>query len=31
MKTKFADEYIDACNLDFEIYSKNIETYVKIN
>ena len=24
MKTKFGDEYVSACNLDFEIYSKNI-------
>ena len=30
MKTKFADEYIDACNLDFEVYSKNIEPMLKL-
>jgi len=32
MKSKFADEYEEACNFDFEIYSKNIEpmiTYVR--
>ena len=30
MKTKFADEYVSACNLDFEIYSKNIEPMLKL-
>jgi len=30
MKTKFADEYIDACNLDFQIYSKSIEPMLKL-
>ena len=30
MKTRFADEYIDACNLDFEVYSKNIEPMLKL-
>ena len=29
LKSKFADTYIDACNLDFEIYSKNIEPMIK--
>ncbi len=29
MKSKFADDYLDACNLDFEIYSKNIESMIK--
>ncbi len=30
MKTRFADDYIDACNLDFKIYSKNIEPMLKL-
>jgi thymidylate synthase ThyX len=30
MKTRFADEYIDSCNLDFEIYSNNIEPMLKL-
>ena len=30
MKTRFADEYVDACNLDFEIYSKNIIPMLKL-
>ena len=30
MKTKLADEYVDACNLDFEVYSKNIEPMLKL-
>ena len=30
MKTKFADEYVDACNLDFEVYSKNIDPMLKL-
>ena len=30
MKTKFADEYLDACNLDFEVYSRNIEPMLKL-
>jgi thymidylate synthase ThyX len=30
MKTKFADEYINACKLDFEIYSKNIDPMLKL-
>ena len=30
MKTKFADEYVDACNLDFDIYSKNIDPMLKL-
>ena len=29
MKSKFADDYVDACNLDFEVYSKNIEPMIK--
>lgn len=32
MKSKFADDYIDACNFAFDVYSKNIEpmvTYVR--
>ena len=30
MKTKFADEYLNGCNLDFEVYSKNIEPMLKL-
>ena len=30
MKSRFADEYIDSCNLDFEIYSNNIEPMLKL-
>jgi thymidylate synthase ThyX len=30
MKTKFADEYIDACNMDFDTYSKNIDPMLKL-
>ena len=30
MKSKFVDEYVDACNLDFDIYSKNIEPMLKL-
>jgi thymidylate synthase ThyX len=29
MASKFADEYLDCCNLDFEIYSKSIEPMLK--
>ncbi len=32
MKSKFADDYLDACNYAFDVYSKNIEpmvTYVR--
>ena len=29
MESKFADSYVQACNLDFEIYSKNIEPMLK--
>ena len=29
MKTKFADDYIDACNFSFDVYSKNIEPMIK--
>ena len=28
MKSKFADQYVDACNLAFDVYSKNIEPMV---
>ena len=30
MKTKFADEYVNACNLDFDVYSKNIQPMLKL-
>ena len=30
MKTKFSDDYVNACNLDFDVYSKNIEPMLKI-
>ncbi len=30
MKSKFADDYIDACNFDFELYTKNIEPMLKL-
>jgi len=29
MQSRFADSYIKSCNLDFEIYSKNIEPMLK--
>lgn len=29
MNSKFADDYLDACNLDFNTYSKNIEPMIK--
>ena len=29
MKTKFADNYIDACNFSFDVYSKSIEPMIK--
>jgi len=29
MRSRFADAYVDACNRDFEVYSKNIEPMVK--
>jgi len=29
MESKFADSYIQACNLDFEVYSKNIDPMLK--
>jgi thymidylate synthase ThyX len=29
MESKFADIYLESCNLDFDIYSKNIEPMVK--
>ncbi len=28
MSSKFADAYLDSCNLDFEIYSKNIQPMI---
>jgi len=28
MKSKFADMYLDACNFDFDVYSKNIEPMI---
>ena len=28
MNSKFADDYVDACNLSFDVYSKNIEPMV---
>ena len=28
--SRFADKYLDACNLDFEIYSKNIQPMLKL-
>jgi thymidylate synthase ThyX len=28
MSTKFADSYLESCNLDFEIYSKNIQPMI---
>ena len=28
MKSKFADDYIDSCNFDFDVYSKNIEPMI---
>ena len=28
MKSKFADNYVEACNFDFDIYSKNIEPMI---
>ncbi len=30
MKSKFADDYINACNFDFEIYTKNIQPMLKL-
>ena len=30
MNSKFADEYVNACNLDFDVYSKNIEPMLKL-
>ena len=30
MKTRYADKYLDACNLDFEIYTKNIQPMLKL-
>ena len=28
MNSKFADKYLEACNLDFEVYSKNIQPVI---
>ncbi|MEE8255249.1 MAG: FAD-dependent thymidylate synthase, partial [Nitrosopumilaceae archaeon] len=28
IKSKFADQYLEACNLDFDVYSKNIEPMI---
>ena len=28
MKTKFADKYVESCNLDFDVYSKNIQPMI---
>ena len=30
MKSRYADKYLEACNLDFEIYSKNIQPMLKL-
>ncbi|HJW19846.1 MAG TPA: FAD-dependent thymidylate synthase, partial [Candidatus Nitrosotalea sp.] len=29
MKSKFADKYLEACNFDFEVYSRNIQPAIK--
>jgi len=29
MNSNFGDDYVDACNLDFDVYSKNIEPMIK--
>ena len=29
MNSRFADNYIESCNLDFDVYSKNIEPMIK--
>ena len=29
MNSKFADKYLEACNLDFEVYSRNIQPAIK--
>lgn len=29
MESRFADAYVDACNMDFEVYSKNIEPMIR--
>jgi len=29
INSRFADNYIDSCNLDFDVYSKNIEPMIK--
>lgn len=28
MNSKFADEYLESCNLDFDVYSKNIQSMI---
>ena len=30
MKSRHADKYLDACNLDFEVYTKNIQPMLKL-
>jgi len=30
LKSRFGDDYLDACNLDFEVYSKNIQPMLKL-
>ena len=30
MKSRYVDKYLDACNLDFEIYTKNIQPMLKL-
>ena len=30
MKSRYGDKYLDACNLDFEIYTKNIQPMLKL-
>jgi len=30
MKSRYADTYLDACNLDFDIYTKNIQSMLKL-
>ena len=30
MKSRYADSYLDACNLDFDIYTRNIQSMLKL-
>ena len=30
MKSRYADDYLDACNLDFDVYTKNIQPMLKL-